>query len=935
MLWAVVFCFGFSLQILAQQPNRIDIQGIALDTLQESLVGATVMLLSAKDSTLLNYTRTDENGKFIFKNVKNQAYTLKLTYLGFLPAQKNISISQIELVDLGKIICQPISNDLMEVVIKAAKAPLRIKGDTIEYDATTFKVPPGSTVEDLLRRLPGIDVDAQGNIKAQGRDVKRLYVDGKTFFADDPKSATKNLGAETISKVQVFNEKSEQANLTGIDDGKDDKVMNLELKDEFKKGTFGKVTIGAGTEDRWATRGNINKFDKISQFSVIAYANNINETGVNWDDYSEFKGQSAFGDRDNGDFGFNSGNRFYSFGGDFLNSFDGRGFTKNHGIGTNYNLDVKKVKFNANYFYNQTQLNLDQFSLRETFLSDASFKNTDTLARDEFRSNHQFNTRAEFKLDSNNLLIVKGNIRLSKREDVYKQNQFFTNSENGYANAFNLDNSNDQNTINYSSTAIFRRKFKKKGRSFAVSGGLNGNQSDEQESLFSLNEFFNATNFSEQVRLLNDRNVNFRELKTSLLYTEPISKKWFYEGFFNHSNNANSVNRQAENVLDSPIPVDSISVYFDNKINYNRFGSTLRYSYQGVNLAFGGALQRINLQGEYSRDKGEPVLAVPVNRNFDNLVYMADLSWEPANNYYLSLDYQYKVQQPSFNDLQPVPIINNPAFVTIGNPDLSPALSHSFGFDANHWGESSFGSMGFSSNYSFFDSQIIYSQNIDFIDSSRIRTISRPENLSGGTDLSFYLWSDIPIIKTKLSMNLGGDASFQSNPAFVNGVRNETNSNNYSMRLGFNLTPSNKLILGFNGNLRFNEINYSIQKEQNQDIINHSLGSSVKWQFMPKTFLESNFDYTLFKNDQFNFNRTIPIWNASVRRLLGKTNRIECRLAAFDLLNQRIFINQTASQNFVNRTIAPTLARYFMLSFTYNVRGFDDKLKKQSTMFFH
>src|SRR5690606_34210182 len=242
-------------------------------------------------------------------------------------------------------------------------------------------VPPGSTVEDLLRRLPGIEVDADGNIKAQGKDVKRVYVDGKTFFGDDPKAATKNLGAETLSKVQVYNEQSEQAKLTGVDDGKKEKAMNLELKDEYKKGSFGKITGAAGTDDRWAARGNYNRFNQKEQISFIGYGNNINQTGVNWEDYGEFKGQSTFSDFDNGDFGFNNGGgRYFVFGGDDspLNNFDGRGFTENYGGGANYNFDNKKAKFNASYFYNQTELQLDQFTERQTFAEGTSFFNSDT-----------------------------------------------------------------------------------------------------------------------------------------------------------------------------------------------------------------------------------------------------------------------------------------------------------------------------------------------------------------------------------------------------------------------------------------------------------------------------------------------------------------------------------------------------------------------------
>lgn len=228
----------------AQAPSRITLRGtIAIDTFGEPAALATVMLLNPADSTLITFTRSDERGVFAFKNLRNTAYFLKISYVGYLPYQQYLPPAESETVDLGRLVLKPIQRGLMEVVVRTAKAPLFIRGDTIEYDATMFKVPPGSTVEDLLRRLPGIEVDEAGNIKAQGRDVRRIYVDGKTFFGSDPKLATKNLEAEIVSKVQVFDEKSEIAQLLGIDDGKKERVMNLSSRRSSKREPSAKVPL--------------------------------------------------------------------------------------------------------------------------------------------------------------------------------------------------------------------------------------------------------------------------------------------------------------------------------------------------------------------------------------------------------------------------------------------------------------------------------------------------------------------------------------------------------------------------------------------------------------------------------------------------------------------------------------------------------------------
>ncbi|HLK98102.1 MAG TPA: carboxypeptidase regulatory-like domain-containing protein, partial [Hymenobacter sp.] len=223
---------------VAPTPARFSLQGRAVDTSAAPLASSTVMLLSPKDSSLVNFMRSDEKGAFAFKNLKSGQYVLKISFVGFIPYNLVIKPTGEAVIDLGDLKLKPITRELMEVVVRTAKAPLTIKGDTIEYNASSFKVPPGSTVEDLLRKLPGVQVDTDGNIRAQGQQVEKVTVDGKNFFGNDPKLATKNLQADAITKVQIFNDKTEQAKLTGIEDGKKQKTVNLELKEEFKKGGF-------------------------------------------------------------------------------------------------------------------------------------------------------------------------------------------------------------------------------------------------------------------------------------------------------------------------------------------------------------------------------------------------------------------------------------------------------------------------------------------------------------------------------------------------------------------------------------------------------------------------------------------------------------------------------------------------------------------------
>ncbi|MFM8371557.1 MAG: outer membrane beta-barrel protein [Bacteroidota bacterium] len=923
VLYFLVCSFSF---VQAQSPARITIKGIATDTLANELAYATVMLLNPADTTLVSFTRSDEKGTFSFKGMKNTPYLLKITYVGYLPFQKHLNVSENEINDLGKLMIKPISNELMEVVIKTAKAPLRIHGDTIEYDATTFKVPPGSTVEDLLRRLPGIELDADGNIKAQGKEVNKVYVDGKTFFSDDPKAATKNLGAETISKVQVFNEKSEQARLTGVDDGKKDKVMNLELKAEYKKGSFGKISAAAGTDDRLAGRGNYNKFNEKEQLSFIAYGNNINQTGVNWEDYGEFKGQNTFSNQDNGDFGFGqSGGRFFMMGGDEdvpMSWFDGRGFTENYGGGANYNFDNRKSKFNVSYFYNQTDLTLDQFSERQTFLSDTSFYNTDTLSKTDFRGNHSLSTRLEHNIDSSDVIIVKFSGRLGSNDAADRQLQLFSDSDYRPVNSLNVQNSTSSDNWRVSASSIYRHKFSKKGRSFALSAGFNGSQTDATDNLFSSNSLAPVA-----IRQQNNGETGARQYKSSMLFTEPLTKRWYWETFYNFNQTENQVNRQVDNPETPGQRIDSLSIFYDNTIQINRLGTVIRYGYEGLNMSVGLAGQQIRLDGAYARDKNEPLLTSPVSNLYNNLVPRVDFNYEFPNNMSVGLGYNYSVDQPQFQQLQPVPNVNNPAFRTVGNPDLAPEIRHGLGLDLGYWNPANFAHFSVWSNYSIYDSKIVESQTTEFVNNV-VRVTSKPENINGGTNFSTGFWSSYPIIKTKLSLNLNGNVGFDRSPVYVNGQETRTNSDSYNVGAGFSVTPGQKLVFDIDADLNSTHTTYEISADLTQNPVNSSISATVKWQMLDKTFLESNFAYSSFSNDRFDFNREISIWNASVRRLFGPKNKIEVRLAAFDILNQRLTINQSATLNYVNRSLAPTLARYFMLSVSYNVRGYENKLKK-------
>ncbi len=941
----LLLCLSFT-ATFAQTPSRFQIQGTAVDTLSAALPQATVMLLQRKDSSLINFVRANEKGFFTFKNIKKGDYILKISYVSYIPFQKNVLLNDVEVVDLGELKMKPITKELFEVVVRTARAPLTIKGDTIEYNASSFKVPPGSTVEDLLRKLPGVQVDANGNIKAQGKEVRKVLVDGKQFFGSDPKAATQNLPAEAITKVQVYNDKSEQSKLTGVDDGKKEKAINLELKEEFKKGGFGKITAGIGNINRASLKGTYNKFDKTNQFSLIGLANNNNEGGLSWDDYQDFRGSNAFNFGDDGDFGFGGNGRTLSFGGGDdqdgggisipMGSGSGNGFSQNLGVGANYNYDTKKNKLSTSYFYNSVRTTLDAVGSQQTFLPNSNvISNNETSNTINFNGNHRGSLRYEKLIDSLNTLVFINKTRLNAGNSTLGSLTNTNNSELGTNTASNSSTRNNTTNINrfdLANTLIYRKKFMKKGRSLAASLTNVMNNSDGSATQESLNKFYQATTANEVIKRINQLQstaTQRNQFKASLLYVEPLTKTFFLETFYNLNIRNDKVDRGANDLLRQEQPrVDSISVYYNNDLSYNRLGSSLRYSSNGINISGGLAVQRIGLNGRFANRENATTFST-VNRTFDSFVPYFSTNIELKNNQFMNADYSVSITQPQTRDLQPVINNSNPLQIQEGNPDLLPEVTRSVSGGYGFFNPGNFLSLFFNVDYGYNINQIIYNQTID---PKTLITRTKPENITGGQSIGSYFSFGFPIKKTKLTTNLGAQPRFSNNLTKINGVLNDTKNQSYNFSGRLDWTPTDNFTFFANADFSISKSKFSINTSQNVKIINntYSLTMNIK---MPKLiFFNTSLNYQTYQLDQnaVSFSRDIPIWNASVYKILGKDKKAEIKFSAFDILNKNLGINQSAYQNVVSQERVQTLAQYFMVSFSYNMRGIKTTLKKDN-----
>ena len=935
MKFLLSFLLLLAITFTSQAQSKLTIRGTVKDTTNLPLDYTSVLLLSPQDSALVAYTLTNKEGEYIFKNVDRQPLLIKATYMGYIPFQKELTLPNTDELEVEEIYLTPILQELYEVVVKAAKAPLMMRGDTLEYDASKFKVPPGATLEDLLRKLPGIQIDVDGNIVAQGQQVQKVTVDGRRFFGGNTKMATQNLNAESISKLQLFDDKSEQSKLTGVEDGVKEKTLNVELKEEAKKGGFGKISAAGGTDGRWTSNASYNKFDQINQFSIIGYGNNVNQTGLSWDDLQEFRGSGAFQFGDTGDFGFNAsgGMTIISFsGGDNEESFEipfnnlSSGFSNNQAIGINYNRLKDKKDFSGNYFYSRSDQIIESFNSRTTFLQDnSSFTSNDESAQNNMAGHHRATIRFQNELDSANTLTINAKGRLSTLRTSLQSLQELIRSSTEQSQ-MERNNRSNRWSGSFQGTAIFRHKFDKSGRNFAASISNTYSDADQDGIQKSVVDLVNSTdpntyfrNLDQVNQALNSSNV----IKSSLLFVEPVSKVIFWESFYNFSQSNSQIDRRVFDLEGSDILElnPDLSRFFDNQITYNRLGSSIRYANKGSNLSLGLAASNYNLNGRFSVEKDSEILGT-VDKSYLNLTPNLSYWKTMKGNKRLNAGYSMGVTPPSISNLQPFKDISNPLFIREGNPDLQPEVSHSFNAGYNMYDPATFINLYFSLNSTFYTSQVVQNQTID---PETFVTTFKAGNVSGGQRYNSYLGFGFPIVKTKMNAYISATPSYARSIALINSLETETNTLSQSIGGSLDLTPTEWLSLYAGSSFRLSKTKYEQNPAQNQDILNLSAYTNMNLKLPKAFYFDMKFSYNRFENKSFGFNQEVPILNAFVYKLIGEAKKWEVRLSAYDIFKQNQTISQFAGQNFVSNGRIETLSRYFLIGVTYNMRGVEVK----------
>ncbi len=680
--------FAFSLFSSAQKISGT-VKGILQDSLSSSpLADATVSVVRLKDSALISFTLTGPNGNFEIKNLDEGDYDLLASFTGLQTGKRKFSVSVAKPVtDFGLIKLDRFYKTMQEVVIN--EAPVKINGDTIAFRADAFKTKPNATVEDLLKKLPGMQVERDGTVKAQGEQVQKVYVDGKEFFSNDPKLATKNLTADMVDQVEVFDDMSEQAKFNKIDDGSRSKALNLKLKKDKKKGVFGKAYAGYGTQDRFDAGLNANMFKGATQTSVIAKSNNTNNIGFSFSDMIGTFGSGGFGGMMGGG-GMNvvragGGGGGGNFGGLNLGT-TGSGITRSSQAGINYrDTWSKSFDVNGSYFFNQVNTENDRTSHTTNFFPDSSTILTDDRTRSNAENdNHRFNFNMIYTIDSFNSIIYNPNLSYQKSYNTYSLDSFYTTAQNKginyLANEGSTFNNSEGDGYNWVNSLIWRRKFRRAGRTLSVnfSGTLGASQRDAYTMTNSKLYEQSGAAKTENINKLYTTDNSTNNYGVSMSYTEPIARDKVLELNYSHNNNRSRSDRKTHDYNNGKYEViDSLRNDFQNQNEWDRLGTNLRVVKKKYNYQLGLAVQQTILESDNLSKN------TTIKQKFTNLFPTASFNYQFARSRSLRFNYRGSTRQPSTTQLQNIIDSTNPRNLSEGNPALKQEFTNNFNLSYN------------------------------------------------------------------------------------------------------------------------------------------------------------------------------------------------------------------------------------------------------------
>jgi Outer membrane protein beta-barrel family/CarboxypepD_reg-like domain len=922
---------------------KAQVKGIVIDSAGKKPIDKAVIGLVIKSAPAdTAYTFTNEKGEFSFSTVPASNFSVVISNSGFGTVAKFVPVKQQEkTIDIGNVILASRAKLLDEVVIESA--PIVVKEDTVEYRADAFKTKEGAVVEDLLKKLPGIEVDKDGNVKAQGKSVTRVKVNGKDFFGGDVKTATKELPANIVDKIQVIDDYGDQATVSGIKDGDPDKIINIQLKKDKNKGFFGRATVGGGTEERYQASFNGNYFNNNKQISLIANSNNTNTSLFNFGGGGN-RGMSSMmssGMSMVTDMGGAGNVRNMVQSGD-MSVFGGGntgGITSTNSFGTNFRDQWgKRLSVYGSYSYSHRNTSQLQNTSSQNFYQSNSFINNQDLQSVSIGTNHRATFNIEYQIDSFNYLKITPNVSYSKTDA--NSNTIFDYTQTGAGKTSDGSNKNVSGSTapNLSVNVLYNHKFRKRGRNFSASASLGSSESNSDQNITNLSYQYVAPNIGPRNTFQYiDQENNNHNYGVRFTYSEPISKVRTLD--FSASHNLNYSRNDKKNFnVDSLTQVKTMNSFlsndYENNFYNNRAGVSLRTTMKKYNYTIGISVQPVDLQGK-SLTKDSAYKAI----TRVNIFPVARMTYNFSRTKAINMSYSGTANQPSFSQLQPVVDQSNQQSITSGNPDLKPSINHNVNVSFN--------------NFNFITGKVLFTnftfstiKNQIINKTARLNnsgaSISVPENVNGYYNLlGFYTYSK-PYKNRKFVLTFNGSVNYNHNVNLTDSIelsgsalkqnldKQKVIGSNWIASQGFvfELNLKDWLQMGTGINYSMNDNKYknvdanSSTAFQNTSSNAWSLTNNINIDLTKRLILKYDLDYTINNGLAAGVSQNPVLMNASLEQQLFKKKNGIIKFAAFDLFKQNTNINRTVNANAIVDTRTNRLTRYFLLTFTYRIQKF-------------
>lgn len=889
--------FLFAVPVFAQ---NLVVSGTVQSNADKTTVPmANVVLKSVKDSSIVTGATSDFNGKFRIAGVKPGSYLLNIQFIGYKPLMQKITVTKS--VNVGTLGLDEETSALEEVVVTAEAASGVQKGDTSQFNALAFKTMPDASSQDLVSKIPGVTL-IDGKLQAQGEDVQEIYVDGKPFFGGSVQQALESLPADVVASVQIYDKKSDKAQLSGFDDGETTKVINIITKPGRRKGQFGKSTVGYGNDKRYLVGTNINFFNEDRRFTVSGLSNNVNATSYSDDPNSQGEVSTQ------------------------------NGLIKTNQFAVNYSDELSdKTEISASYSYNRS-LNNGQSDLRRDYvLSDSGQVYSESNTNTRLHQTHRINMRLEHNIDSNNRIIVRPNIKFRNHEgNTYFTGETVTDYER-LSETENTSNYRDKDN-DYDIWSYYSHKFNKPGRTFTTRINTGFHTNDVISDRKATNVFYT----SDSTEILDQKSDRLRTGVTwsgNFSYTEPVGKNGMVEVEYEAANRSDDSDKLTYDIIideDTQMRTDRLDTVLSNVFESEIFRQEGEIGYQ-----YRKGKVRVQVEGEYQVNQMENKQTFPqegnLDKTFTSVLPTVRFDYDFSKNNRIEFDYDTYTSQPSVGQLQDVIDNSNPLQMRTGNPELDQSYTNRlrFKYRANFsekeqnlfvYAASSFVSNSIVNSSSIAQEAVELAEGIILQEGSQL---IEPVNVDGYWDVRSYISFGQPLDYLKSNVGVNGSVNYTKRPSIFNQTLNYINSSDFWLGLSLSSNISEKVDFNFSTRSSYNIVENSLRPNLSQNYFRQVTRLSYDWIFGDGFSYRMDVNHSLNTGLSEGFNNSAVLLNLSFGKKFLRNKRAEMSLSVYDLLAQNNNIRRNVTELYVEDYSSNVLQRYVMLNFTYNLRHFN------------